>query len=307
MKALMKDGGRIGVLRHPRLLLEEPTQIRVGIALAALTPFDLQVAQGQVSTPDRLVLGHQASGTILEVGEEVQDYQPGQRVSLFPWKGCGFCSLCSESKPFLCAQGEKLGLHRNGVFAEEVVVDQAMVEALPEPVSLAQGCLLEPLTRALAVLDCGLQTHWRGCLLEQSLEDRLLGRVLGAAGFRKLEKYEQAREFGDRQFDFVIESQASPEEASQLLRLLRPGGLWVLQGEASPPLNFDLRSLARKGVRLLPVHHGSPAVARERLADPDLNLDDLLGPTSGLEDWPMLFAEAERPSGKRQLLKVADL
>lgn len=304
MKALLKDGRKIGVLHHPRPVLAHGGQVRVQVALAGFCRSDLLVARGAVESPNRVVLGHECAGTIIEVGEDVLDLKVGQPVTLFPWTGCNFCQACAHGMVQACTEAQKLGTHLDGVFAEEVVVEQTMVAALPEQVSLQVGVLAEPLAAAQAVLRSGIQPQQRGCLVEHGFEDELTLRVLRSAGY-KVETLARSRQFGDRQFDYIVESRANQEEAQLLLRLLKPQGQWVTQGHG-PALEMDLRALVSKEIRVIPVNYGDFAQAVDGLADPTLDLHSLVGNCYSLEDWPILFAEAEKPRTEKLLLRLRD-
>jgi len=304
VKALLKDGRKIGVLNHPRPTIAHGGHVRLQVAVAGLCRSDLLVAQGSVESPSRIVLGHECSGTILEVGEDVLDLRVGQRVTVFPWKGCNFCQACSHGMVPACSQAKKLGTQLDGVFAEEVVAEQTMVFPLPEEVSFQIAVLAEPLASARAVLRSGILPQQRGCLIEHGFEDELTLRVLRTAGY-KIETLARSSEFADGQFDFIVESRANQEEAHHLLRLLKPGGQWVTQGH-SPPLQLDLRALVSKEIRIVPVNYGNFAEAVTGLADPQLELDSLLGNSYTLEDWPILFAEAEKTGREKLLLRLQD-
>jgi D-arabinose 1-dehydrogenase-like Zn-dependent alcohol dehydrogenase len=67
-------------------------------------------------------LGHEIAGTVVAVGPEAQGVQVGDRRVVFPWLGCGTCSLCREGREHLCNRPQALGIQRDGGFASHVVV-----------------------------------------------------------------------------------------------------------------------------------------------------------------------------------------
>jgi D-arabinose 1-dehydrogenase-like Zn-dependent alcohol dehydrogenase len=67
-------------------------------------------------------LGHEIAGTVLAVGPEATGVQVGDRRVVFPWIGCGSCSLCQAGNEHLCNSPRALGIHRDGGFADHVVV-----------------------------------------------------------------------------------------------------------------------------------------------------------------------------------------
>ena len=67
-------------------------------------------------------LGHEIAGTVVAVGPDAQGVQVGDRRVVFPWIGCGQCSLCAAGNEHLCNAPQALGIHRDGGFADHVVV-----------------------------------------------------------------------------------------------------------------------------------------------------------------------------------------
>ena len=67
-------------------------------------------------------LGHEIAGTVVAVGPEAQGIAVGDRRVVFPWIGCGQCSLCAAGDEHLCNAPRALGIQRDGGFADHVVV-----------------------------------------------------------------------------------------------------------------------------------------------------------------------------------------
>ena len=67
-------------------------------------------------------LGHEIAGTVVAVGPQATGVQVGDRRVVFPWIGCGSCSLCEACQEHLCNSPRALGVHRDGGFADHVVV-----------------------------------------------------------------------------------------------------------------------------------------------------------------------------------------
>ncbi|SHI26028.1 2,3-butanediol dehydrogenase [Clostridium intestinale] len=97
-----------------------------------------------------VVLGHEFSGEVVEVGEGVSKFKKGDRVIVEPMVVCGECPACKEGKYNLC---EKLGFHglcgSGGGFAEYTVFQQEYIHKIPEGMSYEQAALVEPMAVAL--------------------------------------------------------------------------------------------------------------------------------------------------------------
>jgi len=70
-------------------------------------------------------LGHEIAGTVAAVGPDVTGVSVGERRVVFPWIGCGSCSLCADGREHLCNRPQTLGIQRDGGFASHVVVPDA--------------------------------------------------------------------------------------------------------------------------------------------------------------------------------------
>ena len=89
------------------------------------------------------VLGHEISGTVLEVGSEVKAFKAGQKVATAQrYHICGACRFCRSSRETLCAQRKFLGDYGMvGGYAEYVAVEDDNVAAVPEGVPLAEAAI----------------------------------------------------------------------------------------------------------------------------------------------------------------------
>lgn len=67
-------------------------------------------------------LGHEIAGTVVAVGPDARGVEVGARRVVFPWIGCGKCSLCAAGNEHLCNAPRALGIQRDGGFADHVLV-----------------------------------------------------------------------------------------------------------------------------------------------------------------------------------------
>lgn len=100
------------------------------------------------------IMGHELSGTIIEVGQNVIDYAIGERVIVNPCmgdkqRGQSLCESCLSGRPNICVRTTFYGINDNGGgFAEEIVVQPTNLLRLPANVSLKLAALAEPLAVA---------------------------------------------------------------------------------------------------------------------------------------------------------------
>ena len=128
-----------------------PGEVLVKIAAAGLCHSDLSVINGDRPRVMPMVLGHEASGIVEELGAGVTNLQRGDHVALVFAPNCGHCMPCREGRPALCepgfvaaGAGTLLGGHRRLHRPDKSVLNhQAGVSCFAEYAVLARGSLVK--------------------------------------------------------------------------------------------------------------------------------------------------------------------
>lgn len=157
MAVLEQAGGPVSI-RDYDLPEVTATDVHVKVAAAGVCHSDLSFINGTVQSPMPVVLGHEASGVVLEVGADVTDVNVGDHVILNWAPPCRECWFCSNGEPWLCSAVEKAGTAAQfttgpegepvykalgvGAFAEEVVLPAHAVVTIPKDVDLTQAALM---------------------------------------------------------------------------------------------------------------------------------------------------------------------
>jgi D-arabinose 1-dehydrogenase-like Zn-dependent alcohol dehydrogenase len=85
-------------------------------------------------------LGHEIAGTVVAVGPDAKGVSVGDRRVVFPWIGCGQCALCAAGNEHLCNAARVLGVHRDGGFADHVLVPHPKYLLAFDPLPEEQAC-----------------------------------------------------------------------------------------------------------------------------------------------------------------------
>lgn len=85
-------------------------------------------------------LGHEIAGTVVAVGPDASGVAVGDRRVVYPWIGCGQCALCAAGDEHLCNAPRALGIHRDGGFADHVLVPHPKYLLEFDPLPEAQAC-----------------------------------------------------------------------------------------------------------------------------------------------------------------------
>ncbi|OBX10130.1 galactonate oxidoreductase [Gallibacterium salpingitidis] len=90
------------------------------------------------------ILGHEASGTITALGNNVKNWKVGQRVSLIPYVSCGQCDACRSGRTNCCEKISVIGVHEDGCFSEYLSVPETNILAIDDNVDDISAALIEP-------------------------------------------------------------------------------------------------------------------------------------------------------------------
>lgn len=145
MKAAMFYGSG-----QPLRVEEVPTpepgygQVLVKIAACGVCHSDLHYTDHNLPTFKKppLILGHEASGTVADLGEGVDSWSVGDRVLLPTVYGCDNCHACRQGRENICNNSIMFGNNIDGAFAEYIAVGQDHLFSLPEELPLVESCVI---------------------------------------------------------------------------------------------------------------------------------------------------------------------
>ncbi|MGG2110132.1 2,3-butanediol dehydrogenase [Lysinibacillus pakistanensis] len=187
-----------------------------------------------------IVMGHEFSGQVVEVGEGVTTVQVGDRVAVEPIYNCGECEPCKQGLYNLC---EKMGFYGlaggGGGFSEFTSVPEHMLHKLPEGVSYEQGALVEPSAVALhAVKQSKLKVGDKAAVFGTGPIGLLVIEALKAAGASEIyavELSEQRREKA-AEFGAIAIDPATGDAVEQIQKLTNGGVDVAFEVTGVPPV-----------------------------------------------------------------------
>ncbi|MDR7079545.1 L-iditol 2-dehydrogenase [Neobacillus niacini] len=148
MKALLKtkkgsNGVELLEIEEPRVQSHE---LKVKIHAAGICGTDMHIIHDEYSCNYPVIMGHEYSGTVVEIGSEVTNFEVGDRiVSLTAAVKCEECTYCRSGLYMLCEKRLSIGSGVNGAFAELMVIPEKIAYKIPDNVSLDEAALTEPL------------------------------------------------------------------------------------------------------------------------------------------------------------------
>lgn len=127
-------------------------EILVEVKAAGICGTDVHIYHGEKGSADvnpPVVLGHEFSGVVAEVGSLVKKFKVGDKVTVDPNIYCGKCHFCQNGKKQLCENLFAIGVNRDGGFQEYCAVPEAQAFLLSDDVDLEAGAMAEPVACCL--------------------------------------------------------------------------------------------------------------------------------------------------------------
>ena len=153
MKALVKKFPERGIWVEDVPIPECSTNdVKIKITHTAICGTDLHIykwdewAQRNLKLP--LTTGHEFVGIVEEIGPGVTHYKPGDRVSAEGHITCGYCRNCRAGKTHLCHKTIGVGIHRDGAFAEYLVIPESNVWPIHEDIPSEIASFFDPFGNA---------------------------------------------------------------------------------------------------------------------------------------------------------------
>jgi len=143
--------GRIEVLQVPNLQVG-PEEVKIKVAYCAICGSDPHLVEGIFGWKTPFGIGHEISGVIVELGEKAtaKNLKIGDRVAGNFLGFCGKCYYCQNGQQQFCIHSEE---YNSPGMSEYIVWNEAQVYKLPDEISLREGCLLEPVSIAVRIMD----------------------------------------------------------------------------------------------------------------------------------------------------------
>jgi L-iditol 2-dehydrogenase len=271
---MLREPKKFETLDVPRPVCGEK-QALIKVGAVGVCGSDIHAYRGQhpfISCP--IVMGHEASGEVIELGAKASGLKAGDRVVLRPQRVCGVCHQCKSGRYNICNALKVLGCQEAGASSEYYAADADLFYKLPEGVDFKTGTLIEPLSVGVHAVKRGAPG---GC---SGMKALVIGagtignvtaqsaRALGAAnviitdvsdfklelarksgienavnvGKTDLAKY-VAEKFGPDGPDVIFECTASEPGINQTLDLARKGTTIVIVGVYGSRVNVNMANV----------------------------------------------------------------
>ncbi|WP_192250924.1 zinc-dependent alcohol dehydrogenase family protein [Mesorhizobium silamurunense] len=328
--------GSIALLEVDRPL-PGPEDVLVRIEACGVCGTDRHLFHGEFPSKPPVTLGHEFCGIVEAAGEAVAAIAVGDRVTGDPNVSCGRCSQCRAGRVNLCSNLRAIGIHRDGGFADYVVMPQSQAFLLPADLKPTHGAFCEPLACCLHGVDlAAIRPGAAVVVLGGGVIGLLtvqLAKLAGAATIilstRQASRRALAEELGATAtvdpsagdpieaiagksglvpggVDVVLECAGVRDTVEQSVRLARAGGTVIIVGVvpqgmkvAVEPFDLLFRELKVLGSFLNPFTHGRAA---QLIASGAIEIDKLISKEVSLEEAPQVISNPAAPGEVKVLV-----
>ena len=258
MEALVLTGIKSLELKEIAQPEIKPDEVKIHTAFAGICGTDHALyagLPGSAPAVPPIVLGHENSGVVVEVGSEVTNVKVGDRVAVDPNIYCGQCKYCRTGRPELCEHLSAIGVTRDGGFEDYFTAPASVVYPIPDNVSLKAAALVEPISCAgHGIQLLKVSPYQKALVIGDGFMGQLFVQILQAYGIHEVdlagivdEKLAMAKDkFGaKRTFNtmaVVIEAVGSPKTQEAAIEAAARGGQVLMFGVGGPDDTFEMNT-----------------------------------------------------------------
>ena len=147
MKALVKreKGEGFVEITECKKPVPKSDEVLIKVAYTGICGTDIHILHDQFSYWPPVIMGHEFSGIVETVGENVTAFKVGDRVVGEPHnRACGKCHLCRNGKIQICDQKRSIGWGIDGAFASHLAMPEKLLHKIPDSISLKAAAVAEP-------------------------------------------------------------------------------------------------------------------------------------------------------------------
>jgi 2-desacetyl-2-hydroxyethyl bacteriochlorophyllide A dehydrogenase len=342
MKAVVKTrlgDGAVEYIEIPKPSLS-PGQVLVEVKAAGICGSDIHFYRGRYDAylNPPVVLGHEFSGTVVELGEGVDGLELGSRVTVETHaRVCGKCIFCNTGQYNLCMQRIAFGYGTNGAFTSYVAAPSNRVHELPKNVSFDEGALTEPVAvvhhaivdRTPLVPGCsvvilgpgpiglltlqmvklmgagftvitGLPSDTKRLELAKRMGADLTIDVMSEDAVTKVRRF--TREYGA---DLVFETSGSAQAMRQAIMMVRSGGQITRIGHGAGEMRIDLDPITVRQITIQGTFSHTWKNwegALQEMASGKISVRDLITHRLPISRWKEAFELMERQESVKIIL-----
>jgi len=299
-------------------------ELLIKVHAAGICGSDIHILNNEYPSDPPVVLGHEFSGIVSEIGKDVERFSIGDRVvSLTAVETCGKCRYCIQGLRMLCSKRKSIGSGKNGAFCEYIAVPADLAFKIPENINMDEAVLTEPLACVVrgvlerGEVNAGDYVYVSGPGIIGQLAVQLAaangGYVIVGGMHQDKKRLDLAKDNGaktsiivDKEdllkrvqedtdghgIDVVFECSGAQASSRSCLQVVNKGGCYNQLGLFGNPVELDMDLALMKEV-VISNSYASEWTSWERALtlqrQGKVNLKSIIGPKFSLENWQKAF------------------
>ena len=284
MLAVVKSKPELGIeireVPEPQMKGKDEVLVKVkacGICGTDMHFYEWQPHSRWITLPR--ILGHELTGEILQVREDVRNFKVGDKIVTETWGGCGYCYHCRTGQFNLCINQKRIGQQVDGGMAEYVVLPERNLYKIPQEMPYKEAAVIEPVGVAIHAFEqCNVKPGDSIVILGPGPIGLLAGMIAKAGGASQVfitgidqdkERLALASKLGLRAInvqkenaeavikevtdgvgaDIAIDTTGAAGSLSQALKMIRLAGQVVLVGMA-PAGEFNYTEIVEREAKV---------------------------------------------------------
>jgi L-iditol 2-dehydrogenase len=302
-----------------------PGHVVLDVAAAGICGTDLHIEDGEYASRPPVTMGHEVSGVVAELGDDVAEEWGGARVVTETYfSTCGHCVWCMTGRINLCPERRSIGSFVDGGFAPRLLVPARNLHRIPDWLDAHAASMTEPLACCCQSLPPGSVGAGDSVLVVGPGPVGLLAaQVARAAGGdvhvrgtpRDAARLEAATALGFAvsttddgeagEFDVVVECSGHEAGMTFAFESARRGARYIQIGLAGKPVSVPFDLTCFKELTITSGNASTPASwdrALELIEQRQVDLAALLSAAVPLEEWEQAFAATRSGAGIKYVL-----
>lgn len=335
MKAAIFEGNKIQVKNLPQPKLKH-SQVLIRVKAAGICGTDLAIVKGHLSTPIPIILGHEFSGEVVEVGKNVDQIWLGKHVISEINSNIDFnCYYCKQNLFTQCVSRKALGIDIDGAFAEYIAIESYLLHEFPPSISFNEATFIEPLAAAYQTFETMplypedktmtiFGAGKLGLLLIQVAKLKGLSLIVVDGSEKKLSL---AQKFGASHLinrittedipneihnltdglgsDIVVDTSGNPEALKDIVSSCRTRGKLHIKSTHGLPTPIDLTDIVVRELTLYSSRCGPFDKAINGLKSDNINVNELISKVYPLDKIQEAFDSYEKnPDHIKTIIKM---
>jgi threonine dehydrogenase-like Zn-dependent dehydrogenase len=290
LAAIFEDEGKLIVREVPTPTIKTSQDVLVKVEICGICGTDLRILAVPpiFQAKKGIILGHEYTGEVVDVGKDVTRFQPGDRVAAIPDLPCGYCRFCMEGRANLCDNMSAIGGDADGAFAHYTLIPAKGLYKIGSDLPVEEGAFVE-------LLSCVMGGVQKAALLPG--EDVLIiGSGPAGLVFMKVFKAAGAgrvimADISPWRIDFAEKAGADlvinpkEEDLGEAVRAVTDGGAHVVVDAVGTELTVAI-SASRKGGRIIVFGENHKAECTIRPHDIQGQELRILGSFIGIQVFP---------------------